>query len=386
MIKLHSRRFSIALSLLVLAIVAACVQQPAAPVIPTSVPPTVEPSPTSTESRVPTWLRVYFTNPDPPDQIDNGLDKVFVAAIDGAKLSVDVVSFDFNLPSVIDALVNAAKRGVKVRVVLDGKSGAIELSDDAAKIMGGRIPLPLDVLKAASIPVVDGGRDNGLMHNKFLIIDSNMMFVGSANVSYNDTFRNNNNLLRITSQRIITNYEDKFAELFEQKLFGTKSKVGARYPQLSFSGAPVENYFSPVDKVGAKLVAEVSRAQKSIKFMAFTYTAADLAAVMIARARAGVQVVGVIENRGASQGVLPQLFCAGLPIRTDGNKYTMHHKVIIIDDETVITGSYNFTKSADTINDENIIIIRNAAVAALYTKEFDKIYGGAKPPTTVTCS
>ena len=115
--------------------------------------------------------------------------------------------------------------------------------------------------------------------------------------------------------------------------------------------------------------------------MAFTYTHPDLSDAMIARAKAGLEVKGVIENRGASQGAFVPLFCDKLPVKTDGNKYTMHHKVIILDDATVITGSFNFTGSADTANDDNIIVIHSPALAALYEQEFQKVYGIGETPT-----
>ncbi len=122
--------------------------------------------------------------------------------------------------------------------------------------------------------------------------------------------------------------------------------------------------------------------------MAFTYTDEDLANAMIMRAKAGVDVAGVIENRGASQGVLVPLYCARLPVKTDGNPYTMHHKVIIIDGETVITGSFNFTNAADTANDDNVIIIHNPAVAALYEAEYQKLYSEGQTPSAdeINCS
>ena len=63
--------------------------------------------------------------------------------------------------------------------------------------------------------------------------------------------------------------------------------------------------------------------------------------MMIADAKNGISVQGVIENRGASEGVLVSLYCAKLPVEVDGNKYTMHHKVIIIVDDAVIIGSFN---------------------------------------------
>src|SRR5262249_39957436 len=155
---------------------------------------------------------------------------------------------------------------------------------------------------------------------------------------------------------------------------------GSKTPSLTIEGVAVENYFSPVDNVMDKIVAQVKTAKKSIKFMAFTYTDKRLYTAMIEAAQAGVKVEGVIENRGASQGAFVPLFCAQLPVKLDGNKYTMHHKIIIIDDATVITGSFNFTATADNANDDNALFIHNAAVASLYAQEFVKVYGLGTPP------
>ena len=122
--------------------------------------------------------------------------------------------------------------------------------------------------------------------------------------------------------------------------------------------------------------------------MAFTYTDKRLSDAMIAEAQAGIMVQGVIENRGASQGALVPLACAKLSVETDGNKYTMHHKTIIIDDSTVITGSFNFTATADNANDDNILIINNApTVASLYLQEFARVYrlGKAADLTSLKC-
>jgi phosphatidylserine/phosphatidylglycerophosphate/cardiolipin synthase-like enzyme len=207
-------------------------------------------------------------------------------------------------------------------------------------------------------------------------------------MSYNDTFRNNNNLLVITNATLIANYQAKFNELYVDKKFGTKAVVGAKTPSLTIGGIQVENYFSPVDNVMDKLVAQVKLAKKSIKFIAFTYTDPRLSSAMIAQSKTGVSVQGVIENRGASQGAFVPLACAKLPVETDGNKYTMHHKVIVIDDSTVITGSFNFTATADNANDDNVLIIHSAAVARQYVQEFDKVYklGKAADLTKLDCS
>ncbi len=331
------------------------------------------------------WLQVFFTNPNPPDNIGNGIDQGVVADVNNAKSSIDITSFDLNLPSFVNALVADSQRGVKVQVVVDGVNGSQTLS---AKLAGTSKDFDAtQTLTDAGIPVVNGGRSSGLMHDKIIIIDGKILYMGSWNMSYDDTFRNNNNLLRITNTTLISNYQAKFNELFVEKRFGTHAQVGSQTPQLTINGVQVENYFSPVDNVMDKLVSYVQGAQKSIRFMIFTYTDTDLANAMIARNQAGVDTEGVIENRGASEGAMVPLFCAKVPVKVDGNKYTMHHKIIVIDESTVITGSFNFTKSADQENDDNVLVIHNSDLAKLYLQEFDRVWGlGKSPdPTKITC-
>lgn len=339
---------------------------------------------TATSGALPAWLTLYFTQPDSMDYQSNGIDQVVVSIVNQAEKTIDVASFDLNLPSVIEALAEAKARGVQVRVVLDGVNGSHEV-----KPIGTSKGATLDaikMLKKARIKVVDGGRTNGLMHDKFIIVDGQTLFVGSWNIAYNDTFRNNNNLLQITDLQLIANYQAKFNEMFEKKRFGTYARVGALNPELTIDGVRVENYFSPTDNVLEKIIGYVQGAQSSVRFMAFTFTHADLSAALIERAEAGVQVEGVIEKRGATYGVLPDLFCAELPVRTDGNRYSMHHKVIIIDDETVITGSFNFTEMADHENDENVIVIHDQSVATQFMQEFEGVYGLGEIPVDIECS
>ena len=331
------------------------------------------------------WLQVFFTNPNPPDNVGNGIDQGVVADVSNAKSSVDVTSFDLNLPGFVNALVTDSQHGVQVRVVVDGVNGTQTLS---AKLAGTSKEFnATKTLQSAGITVVDGGRSSGLMHDKIIIIDGKILYMGSWNMSYNDTYRNNNNLLRITNATLIANYQAKFNELFVDKRFGTHAQVGAQTPQLTINGVKVENYFSPVDNVMDKLVGYVQEAQKSVRFMIFTYTDTDLADAMIARYQAGVDTKGVIEDRGASEGAMVPLFCAKVPVELDGNKYTMHHKVIILDESTVITGSFNFTKSADQENDDNLLVIHNPDLAKLYLQEFDRVWGQGKSPdaTKITC-
>ncbi|MFZ6026887.1 MAG: phospholipase D-like domain-containing protein [Chloroflexota bacterium] len=332
-------------------------------------------TPAGAADALPYWLTVYFTDPNPPDDLDKGIDRFILPLVEAAEQTIDVVSFDVNLPSVVNALTAAHQRGVQVRVLYDGEEGDAEVDNDFVGLFNG-----IDALEDANVLLVDGGRSNGLMHNKMIIIDGKTLVMGSWNVSYNDTFRNNNNILLITAAPIIANYQAKFDEGFEEERFGTKALVGPPNPTMNIDGVAVENYFSPEDEVMEKLVAYVQAAKKSIHFYAFTYTHPNLSAAMIAQYENGLDVQGVIENRGASQGALVPLYCANVPVKTDGNKYTMHHKVIVIDGEIVITGSFNFTKSADEANDDNILVFHHPALAGLYEAEYQRMLAVAGEP------
>ncbi len=101
-----------------------------------------------------------------------------------------------------------------------------------------------------------------------------------------------------------------------------------------------------------------------------------MAQAMMERAQVGVDVQGVFETFG-SEGVSSQLqtlWCANLPVRQDGNSSFLHHKIIIIDDSIVITGSLNFSASADRANEENVVIIDNPEIAARYLQEYQRMW------------
>lgn len=109
--------------------------------------------------------------------------------------------------------------------------------------------------------------------------------------------------------------------------------------------------------------------------MAFSFTSSEISEAMIKKFKAGIDVKGIFEKRGAytkySQFIKMKL--EGMPVQVDGNRYNMHHKVIVIDNNCVITGSYNFSKNASLRNDENILIIKHPDIARQYIEEFNRL-------------
>ena len=147
-------------------------------------------------------------------------------------------------------------------------------------------------------------------------------------------------------------------------------------------------FFGPENQVMPAIINEVQAARSTIRFMAFSFTHDDLGSAMLNRARQGIQVEGVFELRGSETqySELRAMFCAGLDVRQDGNGFTMHHKVVIIDNTTVITGSFNFSDNAVTSNDENLVIIKDPDLVSQYIAEYERVKSRATRPSNMTCN
>jgi phosphatidylserine/phosphatidylglycerophosphate/cardiolipin synthase-like enzyme len=219
------------------------------------------------------------------------------------------------------------------------------------------------------------------MHDKIVIVDGAVVWAGSWNLTENDTFRNNNNMLRLASRRLAADYTREFERMFAGS-FGGGKIAEAPDPPVRIGAARVEALFSPQDGVADRLLGRLRAAKRSVHFMAFSYTADPIVDAMIAQSRAGLLVRGVVETQNAtgSRAAYPRLRAAGVDVLLDGNCYIMHHKVIVIDERTVITGSYNFTASAERDNDENLVIVDDPALARAYIDEFERVYAQAQTP------
>jgi phosphatidylserine/phosphatidylglycerophosphate/cardiolipin synthase-like enzyme len=164
-------------------------------------------------------------------------------------------------------------------------------------------------------------------------------------------------------------------------VFGPKKAIHLR-PEIVLDETPIRIYFSPEDGVAKYVLTELQKAKKSIRFMAFSFTADPIAQALIAQAKAGITVQGVFERQNATGtgAAFAELQSGGVDVLEDGNCYILHHKTIIIDDRIIITGSYNFTSSAERSNDESLIIITDPEVASLYRAEFERTYTQATSP------
>jgi phosphatidylserine/phosphatidylglycerophosphate/cardiolipin synthase-like enzyme len=344
------------------------------------------------------WYDIYFTTPrypDKPEYHHDGLDTQLVAFINSAQQTVDIAAYDFDLANVATALANAAARGVRVRMVTDsdtldralGRQSLLpqsqtsnsdrELLNSLAVIAKSdtlEIREAIAIVRRANIPII-GDERPAIMHHKFVIVDGRAVWTGSWNFTDGDTYRLNNNAIKIVSRQLAQNYTTEFEKMFVQRSFGPNKPGGGTEPLVTLQGVQIENYFAPKDAVADKIAHHLSQSQQSIHFMAFSFTNDAIGNAMLARATAGVSVAGVFEKTGSETqyseyGKMRQ---AKLDVLQDGSPYVMHHKVIIIDGRKVIFGSFNFSNNADKDNDENLLIVDDPALAQAFEAEFQRM-------------
>ena len=285
-----------------------------------------------------------------------GIDNEVVKFINSANVSVDIAIFNINRQKIVDALIAKKQAGVPVRMVTE--------SDYYNK--ASYKPF-YDQMEAAGIPIVpDIG--TALMHNKFIIVDGAKVLSGSYNYTDDQTTNDKNMIIEIVSSSVASYYSQEFDQMFvEQKFHGSKTHIhGTAY----VDGSLVEIYFSPKSGGLSAMVNAINTANSNVYFDIFTFTSDDVSAALINRFNAGVSVKGTFDKwqAGSQYSQYQPMLTAGIPVKRDTYSGFLHEKIMAIDAYTTsdpigIIGSFNWTASADSSNDENLLLIHNSFVA-----------------------
>jgi phosphatidylserine/phosphatidylglycerophosphate/cardiolipin synthase-like enzyme len=279
----------------------------------------------------------------PSSNCSNSMLKV----LESASESIHCALFDLRLDEIINVLEEKSKK-IDVKVVIDNEneehtSGKIYRYDTTSQYS----------------------------HNKFCIIDGSIVTTGSFNPTERGNYKNNNNFLIIDSTFIAQNYEDEFIELWSGE-FG-KGGNQVEYPQIYLDGISIETYFCPEDNCDLHLIDELRKATSSIYFMTFSFTHEEVAdEILYSKA----DIKGVFEKMqaGSKYSQFNRMKEFGLNVKKDNNSANMHHKVFIIDEKIVVTGSTNPSKSGFYKNDENMVIIEDESIASMFIEEFERVW------------
>lgn len=283
----------------------------------------------------------------------------------------------------------------------------------------------LVILNQAQIPWIDdtadGSAGSGLMHHKFAIVDNQTVVITSANFTTSDIhgdFRfpnsrgNANNLLKIDSPQLAAVFTEEFNLMWGDGPGGQlDSKFGLQKPLRSAKRVQVGNtqvmvQHSPVSPTlpwqqsSNGLIGQVlASAVQSVDLALFVFSEQRIADILDSRQKS-VQIRALIDSNFAYRyysealdmlGVALSQNCkhdqnnrpwlraiasVGVPQLPQGD--SLHHKFGIVDHQTVITGSHNWSNAANTKNDETLLILQNATVAAHYQQEFERLYATAQ--------
>ncbi len=138
--------------------------------------------------------------------------------------------------------------------------------------------------------------------------------------------------------------------------------------EITVNNTPVQVYFSPFGGCTQAIVKEIGNAKNQILVQAFSFTSRPIAKALLEAHKRGVKVEAIVDKSQRTKSYSSATFLANsrVPTFIDDAHDIAHNKVMIIDGQTVITGSFNFTKAAEEKNAENLLIIKSPELAKLY--------------------
>jgi phosphatidylserine/phosphatidylglycerophosphate/cardiolipin synthase-like enzyme/DNA/RNA endonuclease YhcR with UshA esterase domain len=300
------------------------------------------------------------------------LDAAIINRINNATTSIDVSIYNNNRPTITQALTDAHNNGIQVRYVTDNETANLGLQNPTP---------PFTVIK---------GNTEGLMHNKFFVFDADdadraWVIMGSTNLTPNNLAEDFNNMVFIQDQAIAKAYTLEFEEMWGSNgpspgIFNVKfgpDKTNNTPRLFNVNGVMMESYFSPTDNTTVGIANAINTADDDLQFALLTFTNNELGSAVLNAHNSDVDVRGIFDNTSDQGTEFDYLLSNGVDVTTDNTGFQTHHKYCIIDatnpdsDPMVITGSHNWSVSAEVRNDENTLIIHDAGVANIFLQEFE---------------
>jgi len=312
------------------------------------------------------------------------------------KRSISCAIYDLRDDTILNALKDLKEKdGIKLSIAYDaGKARSGGVFADP-KPSGTETKLNEFDLENVSTPVHAGGH---IMHDKFIIRDNSSVWTGSANFTIGGLELQDNNCIALDSEELASAYQDTFNDL----LSPLHKHPSHKHPKKEMDNAPepktievgnisVTPYFSPASGVGIEdKVLSLLKDANDVRICSMIISDAGIlqAVYDMGNNNPNFNIRGIydldqmkkIRNESRQD---PELFWfmddnrfVGAPTHPYSPQHEndfMHNKVVIINNNVVVTGSYNLSENAEG-NDENVLVIESTKVASAYTKYFDSLY------------
>jgi len=309
-------------------------------------------------------LYLHIPSVLPSSSTNTSFGKELVKLIENAEDEISFAIYGLRgQDNVLEALIKAQKRGVKVKGVVDSDSHDKNYYSDT-KFLYKYFEIVSD-------------HKNSIMHNKFFVIDSSIVWTGSSNISDTGTGGYNaNNALIISDKTVASIYLQEFNQMFYDKKFN-RHKDTVTYKNIQTEDSIVSIYFSPKSNTYENGIKElIENAKHYIYIPIFYLTHKGLAKELISAKERGVDIKIILDATAARNkySIHKQLRKEGIAVKVENFGGKMHIKSIVIDDEYIVSGSMNLTKSGNSKNDENTLVIQNTHLAKQYRNYFLKLW------------
>jgi len=367
-------------------------------------------------------IRAYFnyTGTSARNGLDPEVDDMTIQMIDRAEVTIDFAIMGFSRRELIDALLRAHHRGVRLRFV-----------GDARHLEGGTIGY--EELDRLNIPSIVGNQFH-IMHNKFFVIDHRFVVTGTGNITTTGYTKNNNNYVLIDDPYVAADFTAEFDQMFSGR-FGANKVAIENGNTYEVGDTTLEVYFSPQQDAIGRILEGVESATHSLYFTIFAFTKDQVGSAIIAkhlefsrynrccspanlRERLGdeeltaackaefvceqpfvtKEVRGLIDKSQLhSNGPYHEawrMLLYGVPMRLDGNDNSfqpgdyqagggrLHSKTMVIDaglpTAKVLTGSFNWSSSATIANDETFLVLNGTRITDEHAAWFEEIWALGK--------
>lgn len=295
----------------------------------------------------------------------DNLKRAIIDFIDNTNRRLDIAVQELDSEDIAKAIIRARQRKVRVRLVVEGDYLRVKKAIPDPWEPGGENEVNRLIQNAILRSAINVRSDYNphIFHQKFIVRDGSALLTGSTNFTDTGTSRNLNHIVIVDNRKVANTYSKEYREI-QQGHFGALNEGHDEAPRdVEVSGIPIRMVFAPDHNPEMEIMKQMLKASRRVDFAIFTFSrSSGIDDTMVKLLESGMTVRGVFDKRQANQNwsAVQPLKAAGAELwtlRSGTGVGKLHHKLMVLDEQVIIAGSFNYTGPATKLNDENVIIL-----------------------------